>query len=618
VIGRFSSLLACSAVAVCATTAPARAQTAANVLVVSNDTVPVSGRIAAYYAQKRSIPAEQVLKIKTVSTDEISRDRFMDEIERPIAGWLAAHAAHDRILYIVLAKGVPLRIQGTDGPQGTVASVDSELALLYRLLAGTAAPAAGFVPNPYFLGAGSLSGALPFSHRDADIFLVTRLDGFTEEDVLHLIDRGIAPAHDGSILLDAKSESTDRGGDAWLKSAADALVAAGQRERVIFDSTPEALTKKSSALGYYSWGSNDPAITSRDLQIGFAPGALAATYVSTDARTFKAPPESWTTGKWENRAGYFEGSPQSLTGDLIRAGVTGVAGNVAEPYLAGAVRPQILFPAYLNGFNLVESFYLALPYLSWQTVVIGDPLCAPFKQKTLAAEIAAPPLDSETELPKFFSDRRLGVLASIGIRPQAGKISLRAEALMARGDKAAALKALEAATALDARLIVDQFTLANRYAEGGDFDRSIDRYRSILATAPDEMRSNNNLAYTLAVNKNSPEEGLPLAEKAYKLSKARPAASLAEVLGNASIADTLGWIHFLLGNMSEAETFLGEAARGAPNNPQIHLHLAELQLKAGRIDEANSELKRALSLDPTYAKREDVIKLRAKLPSADQ
>ena len=38
----------------------------------------------------------------------------------------------------------------------------------------------------------------------------------------------------------------------------------------------------------------------------------------------------------------------------------------------------ILFPAYRAGFTLAESFYMALPHLSWQAVVVGDPLVAPF------------------------------------------------------------------------------------------------------------------------------------------------------------------------------------------------------------------------------------------------
>jgi len=38
-------------------------------------------------------------------------------------------------------------------------------------------------------------------------------------------------------------------------------------------------------------------------------------------------------------------------------------------------RPDILFPAYLKGRNLAESYYLSIPGLSWQNVVLGDPLC---------------------------------------------------------------------------------------------------------------------------------------------------------------------------------------------------------------------------------------------------
>ena len=33
-------------------------------------------------------------------------------------------------------------------------------------------------------------------------------------------------------------------------------------------------------------------------------------------------------------------------------------------------------PAYAHGRNLAESYYLALPFLSWQGVIFGDPLCS--------------------------------------------------------------------------------------------------------------------------------------------------------------------------------------------------------------------------------------------------
>jgi hypothetical protein len=35
-----------------------------------------------------------------------------------------------------------------------------------------------------------------------------------------------------------------------------------------------------------------------------------------------------------------------------------------------------LYCRLLAGRNLGESFYISLPYLSWQSVIAGDPLCA--------------------------------------------------------------------------------------------------------------------------------------------------------------------------------------------------------------------------------------------------
>src|SRR4030095_3633917 len=141
-----------------------------------------------------------------------------------------------------------------------------------------------------------------------------------------------------------------------------------------------------------------------------APGAIAGTFAGADARTFQPPPQAWVPMKDpSNRATWFGGSPQSLVGDLIREGVTGVAGNVAEPFLQGGVRPNLLFPAYLAGFNLAEAFYLSTPYLSWETVIVGDPLCQPFMQKALAKADVDPAVDAATDLPSFFSERRLRI-----------------------------------------------------------------------------------------------------------------------------------------------------------------------------------------------------------------
>src|SRR4030095_14049690 len=134
--------------------------------------------------------------------------------------------------YIVLTKGVPLRVPGTDGRDGTVASVDSELTVLYRKLLGLNVALAGRVSNPYFLGDRPIPDAQPFTRFIGDIYLVTRLDGFTLADVVKLIDRGMAPVPDGKIVLDEKVTGTEAA-DRWLQQAGDRLRQAGAGDRVV-------------------------------------------------------------------------------------------------------------------------------------------------------------------------------------------------------------------------------------------------------------------------------------------------------------------------------------------------------------------------------------------------
>ena len=616
--------------------APAHAQDGTNVLLVVNEMSPASEQIGGHYASARRIPQDNVLRLKTVVSEDVDRARFDIEIERPIAEWIVRRAAQDRILYIVLTKGIPLRVRGTGGLNGSVASVDSELTLLYRKLLGISLPPSGRLPNPYFHGDRSIAQASGFSHAAHDIYLVTRLDGFSVADVLSMIDRGAAPLRDGVVILDQKgAASGDRSGDAWLASAAQALREAGFGDRVVLDATTEVITGRTKVLGYYSWGSNDPAVTRRRFDLGFVPGSLAAMFVSTDGRTFKEPPSTWNVGKWQEAATFFEGSPQSLAGDLMREGATGVAGHVAEPYLDGAIRPQILFPAYLSGFNLADAFYLAMPFLSWQTMVLGDPLCAPFNQQRLSIDETVPALDPETELPRFFSARRLAVMSGFGLAPEIAALMLKADALLIRGDKSGLREALEMVIRIEPAMNAAHFVLATLYEQAGEFDTAMLRYRSILGNTPDDVRAANNLAYALAVRKNALAEALTLAQKAYDLAKDRqitadlgyalvarrgtPSSALpftAQVMSlgsHAQIADTLGWVHFLLGDQEQADRYLTEAVAGEPSSAEIQYHVAALRAASGQLEEARGALQKAVDLDSTLADREDVQRLRAKL-----
>ena len=582
---------------------PALAQSGANVLLVVNEQSADSGRIAEHYARVRGVPPDQILKVNVDVVDEIERPVFEARIQAPIARWLQQHAAQDRILYIVLTKGIPLRIRGSADREGTRASVDSELTLLYRRMTGADVTPAGRLANPYFLGAKPLEQAAPFGRKTSDIYLVTRLDGYTVEDVIALIDRGAAPVQEGRILLDQQGGTAGQAGDAWLKLGADRLGAAGFGSRVTLDSSPGVVTGEKNLLGYYSWGPTYQGPKSRHLGLGFVPGAIAGSFVSTDARTFAEPPAAWPIGTWLDRATYYAGSPQSLTGDLIRDGVTGVAGNVAEPFLDAAVRPDILFPSYLSGFNLAESFYLAMPYLSWQSIVIGDPLAAPFPRKPLQAADIDSGIDPATELPAYFSARRVAALAPRLTTMEAAVAMARSEARAAKGDRAGIQAALEETTRLDPKLATAQLMLAASYEEDKSYDKAIERYRTILALNPKSVIALNNLAYALAVRKSQPAEGLGYAERAMALTAGK----------SPEVADTLAWIQHLLGRDAEAAQLLLGVVKAAPDRAELRLHAAVVFAAVGRLDEAAAELGEALRLDPALESNPEVIALRARL-----
>ncbi len=316
-----------------------------------------------------------------------------------------------------------------------------------------------------------------------DIYLVTRLDGFTVQDAIALIDRATTPSREGRFVLDERAALVDSGGDRWLRAAAERLREQGLGDRVQLDESTKVLTKEAGVLGYYSWGSNDPAIQIRDFDMQFVPGAIAGMFVSTDARTFKEPPAAWRPSNDGRRESIFGGSHQSLVGDLIRAGVTGAAGHVDEPFLDATIRPEILFPAYASGRNLAEAYYAAMPYLSWQTLVIGDPLCAPFPHAPLATLAIDPGLDASTELPGYFAKRRLASFAASFNKDAAAQF-VRSESRSARKDTAGVRQALEAAVAAEPRFSLARLQLAELAEAAGDDaarDRSIPSHPGICA-----------------------------------------------------------------------------------------------------------------------------------------
>ena len=150
---------------------------------------------------------------------------------------------------------------------------------------------------------------------------------------------------------------------------------------VSHDTTTTFQKNVANILGYASWGSND----SNNLGIPyygniganlvpgtFLPGSFATDFVSTSARTFTGP----------NIANY----GQSLIADLIRMGCTAANGHVEEPFLNAVSQPDQVFPNYARGYTVAEAFYTSIAFLSWENVVVCDPL---MKRMLVTSQILA-------------------------------------------------------------------------------------------------------------------------------------------------------------------------------------------------------------------------------------
>lgn len=357
---------------------------ASRVIVVANSNDPDSLRIARHYPAARGVPGENIiaLPLSTVETitwrefvttlwqplqDELVRRGWIDAIRMNLtddAGRIKSAISGHRISYLVTCRGVPLRINHdpllaaeakpmTDKAEFRTnqGAVDSELSLLangnYNLNA--------FVRNPLFLNERP-------SHFDlAQVIKVSRLDGPTAPEVLALIDRTMTAERQGLLgraYVDVRGPHAQ--GNRWFE------VVAKQLDELNFDPTVHResgtfpITARFDApvlyFGWYATNLNGPFALPN---FRLPPGAIALHIHSFSAHTMRSPTSGWA-------------------GPLIARGAAVTFGAVFEPYLELMHQPQLLLRLLAQGRTLGDAAYFSVPALSWQNVVIGDPLYRPF------------------------------------------------------------------------------------------------------------------------------------------------------------------------------------------------------------------------------------------------
>lgn len=120
-------------------------------------------------------------------------------------------------------------------------------------------------------------------------------------------------------------------------------------------------------------------------------------------------------------------------------------------------------------------------------------------------------------------------------------------------------------------------------------DEAIAAYESLVKRVPDEDSYANNLAYLLTEKKGdkaSLERGLEIAKR-FRESR------------NPSYLDTLGWIHYKLGDYASAVPVLERAAVSAPDAPLLQLHLGMALYKKGDVTKAQEYLRKAVDSKAT-------------------
>ena len=372
----------------------------AKVLVLANSRLKESRELAQVYSTVRNIPKQNIIEIPMPLKEDISWNEFSAHILNPLRKQLLKQGfLEGRIFpetdsfgrqkysplfnsakYLVLCRGTPLRISNEIAKipkekqekhlkiyRTTMASVDGELALLPT----ENQPTIAYTRNPLF----NLKRPDPLTAES--ILMVSRLDGPNHDACLRLVQsaqEGEKSAF-GRAYID--SGGPHRQGNDWMTHIIGQLEAQGysythESTKNLFH-PGHRFDAPLLYFGWHAWHATGP-FSRQDFQC--PPGALLFHLHSFSAKTLRSNRQHWV-------------------GPIVSQGAAGTIGNVSEPYLHLTHHLHKLCEGIMEGKTLGEAAYYSLPALSWQAVLVGDPLYRPNLNPALAPKPQAPPFHLE-------------------------------------------------------------------------------------------------------------------------------------------------------------------------------------------------------------------------------
>ena len=356
-------------------------QEARKVAVLYNTRSPRSKEVAEFYARSRGVPTEQLIGLDCPSETSVTRTAYESQIQTPLRRILAernlarfdaatpTRMTQTSIRYLLLVYGMPYRIlndtnrvevpPGTFAPglSGNGAAVEADLMVLP---ARSPYVITGPVKNPFFASTNA-AGMVP----ENGIFLVSRLDGPTPEIAMGLVTKAMEAERDGlwgRAFLDLRGIKSGgyKVGDDWLGSAEAVCRLLGfetvvdRNEATLGAGFP--LSDVAVYGGWYDLNASGPfALPSVD----FRPGAIAYHLHSFSAQDLRSRDRNWV-------------------GPLLARGATVTMGCIDEPFLQMSPNFGAFMARFSTGMNFGEAGLACLPSLSWQTLLVGDPLYRPF------------------------------------------------------------------------------------------------------------------------------------------------------------------------------------------------------------------------------------------------
>ncbi|MCW1913609.1 TIGR03790 family protein [Luteolibacter sp. GHJ8] len=349
-----------------------------SVAVLYNSSSSESKAIATYYAEARKIPEENLVGLPMPEKEEVSREEFNTRILEPLKaeydkrGWWKRQEHEGKLIpiskkirVIACIYGVPSRVAAQPNdpkmvPGGapplntTEAAVDSELALI----GNEDLPLPNALINRYF------KQDLSVFDTNMSTTLVGRIDGPSRAICERMIRDAVEVEKTGlwgmAVIDIAKKYTNTELGDPWLESIARANRETGIPTLVdrFQDTLPTNFPLRDvvSYYGWYDWNVSGPFLNPT---FRFKKGAVAVHLHSFSAAQLRDPGKNWCA-------------------PLLARGAAATLGNVHEPYLEMTHHFDIFQARLKAGYTLVEAAYMAVPVMSWQNVVLGDPLYRPY------------------------------------------------------------------------------------------------------------------------------------------------------------------------------------------------------------------------------------------------